>query len=47
MTIHSEVTDLLISAGVDFDVVEIPLSEDKKPIRNLEALLSTKGLDPT
>ena len=47
MTIHSEVTDLIISAGVDFDVVEIPLSEDKKPIRNLEALLSTKGLDPT
>ena len=28
-------------------MVEIPLSEDKKPIRNLEALLSTKGLDPT
>lgn len=47
MTIKSDVTDLLTSAGVDFDVVEIPLSEDKKPIRNLEELLSAKGLDPT
>jgi len=47
MTINSDVTDLLTSAGVDFGVVEIPLSEDKKPIRNLEELLSAKGLDPT
>lgn len=47
MTINSDVTDLLTSSGVDFNVVEIPLSEDKKPIRNLEELLSAKGLDPT
>ena len=47
MTINSDVTDLLTSAGVDFGVVETPLSEDKKPIRNLEGLLSAKGLDPT
>ena len=47
MTINSDVTDLLTSAGVVFGVVEIPLSEDKKPIRNLEELLIAKGLDPT
>ena len=47
MTINSAVTQLLTSAGINFDEIEIPLSEDKKPIRNLEELLSTKGLDPT
>lgn len=46
MTINSAVTHLLASAGVAFDVVEIPLSEDKKPIRNLEELLTSNGLDP-
>ena len=46
MTIDSAVTHLLASAGVAFDVVEIPLSEDKKPIRNLEELLTSNGLDP-
>jgi len=46
MAISSEVTTLLTSEGIDFDVIEIPLSEDKKPIRNLEELLSAKGLDP-
>lgn len=46
ITINSAVTDLLTSAGIDFDVIEIPLSEDKKPIRNLEELLSNKGLEP-
>ncbi|MEE9331750.1 MAG: YbaK/EbsC family protein [Methylophilaceae bacterium] len=44
--ITSPVTDLLNSQGVAFDWVEIPLSEDKKPIRSLEALLTGKGLDP-
>jgi Cys-tRNA(Pro)/Cys-tRNA(Cys) deacylase len=46
MTIDSAVTELLTSSGVDFDVIEIPLSEDKKPIRNLEELLTNQGLDP-
>lgn len=46
MTFNSAVTDLLTSTGVEFDVIEIPLSEDKKPVRNLEELLPTKGLDP-
>jgi Cys-tRNA(Pro)/Cys-tRNA(Cys) deacylase len=47
MKIHSNVVDLLTSAEMVFDVIEIPLSEDKKPIRHLEELLSAKGLDPT
>lgn len=46
MTMNSAVTDLLTSAGITFDVVEIPLSEDKKPIRHLEELLTANGLDP-
>ncbi|PKO91595.1 MAG: hypothetical protein CVU15_08190 [Betaproteobacteria bacterium HGW-Betaproteobacteria-1] len=45
-TIHSPVTELLERGGIAYDVIEIPLSEDKKPIRNLEELLSGRGLDP-
>lgn len=45
--IHSPVTDLLTSKNIAFEVIEIPLSEDRKPIRNLEDLLTAKGLDPT
>lgn len=45
-TLQSPVTDLLNEHGIAFDVVEIPLSEDRKPIRNLEELLAAKGLDP-
>jgi Cys-tRNA(Pro) deacylase len=46
MTITSAVTDLLQQQGVVYEVVEIPLSEDKKPVRGLEELLAAKGLDP-
>jgi len=46
-TINSAVTDLLQQQNIAFEVIEIPLSDDKKPIRNLEELLSAKGLDPT
>lgn len=46
-TINSAVTDLLQKQNITFEVIEIPLSDDKKPIRNLEELLSAKGLDPT
>jgi len=46
MTIQSAVTDLLTAEQIAFDVIEIPLSEDKKPIRNLEELLTANGLDP-
>lgn len=44
--ISSPVTTLLTQAGIAYDVKEIPLSEDKKPIRNLEELLRNQGLDP-
>lgn len=44
--IHSPVTELLVQHHIQFQVIEIPLSEDKKPIRNLEELLSAQGLDP-
>ncbi len=44
--ISSPVTALLNEQGIDYDVIEIPLSEDKKPIRNLEELLTNRGLDP-
>jgi Cys-tRNA(Pro) deacylase len=45
-TISSPVTELLTQHAVPYEVVEIPLSEDKKPIRNLEELLSSQGRDP-
>jgi len=44
--IHSPVTELLEREGIAFDVIEIPLTEDKKPVRNLEELLSSRGVDP-
>lgn len=47
MTVKSPVIDLLQANNMAFDVIEIPLSEDKKPIRSLEELLTAKGLDPT
>ncbi|MGY1489350.1 aminoacyl-tRNA deacylase [Methylobacillus pratensis] len=42
----SPVTDLLNAQSIPFTVIEIPLSEDKKPVRNLEELLESQGLDP-
>jgi len=44
--IQSPVTQLLEQQAIHFDVIEIPLSEDKKPIRSLEELLTSKGLNP-
>jgi Cys-tRNA(Pro)/Cys-tRNA(Cys) deacylase len=43
--IHSPVITLLEAQAVAFDVIEIPLSEDKKPVRSLEELLTARGLD--
>jgi Cys-tRNA(Pro)/Cys-tRNA(Cys) deacylase len=43
---QSPVSELLEREGVAFDVIEIPLSEDKKPVRSLEELLTARGLDP-
>lgn len=45
-SIDSPVTALLTQQQIAFQVVEIPLSDDKKPIRSLEELLSAQGLDP-
>lgn len=44
--IQSSVIALLQQHGLAFEVIEIPLSEDQKPVRSLEALLQAKGLDP-
>lgn len=43
---QSPVTELLARENIAYNVIEIPLSEDKKPIRNLEELLTQQGLDP-
>ena len=45
-SITSPVTELLQQHNMAFQVIEIPLSEDRKPVRNLEQLLSEQGLDP-
>lgn len=44
--LQSPVTTLLQHHNIGYSVIEIPLSEDKKPIRNLEELLSSQGHDP-
>lgn len=46
VTVQSAVTDLLQQQNIDFKVIQIPLSDDKKPIRSLEELLSAQGLQP-
>ena len=45
-TVQSPVTELLTQHAIDFEVIDIPLSEDKKPIRSLEELLSNQGRNP-
>lgn len=42
----SPVTELLQHESIAYDVIEIPLSDDKKPIRNLEELLLKQAIDP-
>ena len=46
MAFTSPVTELLNSMAIPFTIIEIPLSKDKKPVRNLEELLESQGLDP-
>ena len=46
ISITSPVTELLENKGIVFEVIEIPLTEDKKPVRHLEELLSKQGIDP-
>lgn len=45
-TIQSPVTALLDQQAIAYDVIPIPLSDDNKPIRQLEALLEEQGRDP-
>jgi Cys-tRNA(Pro) deacylase len=45
-SITSPVTELLQRESIAYHVIEIPLSEDKKPIRNLEELLQKQDIDP-
>ena len=44
--ITSPVTALLQHKSIAYDVIEIPLTEDKKPVRNLEELLLKQGVNP-
>lgn len=46
MTIRSAVTELLDQHNIRYEIITIELSEDQKPIRNLEAQLSEQGKDP-
>jgi Cys-tRNA(Pro) deacylase len=46
LSIHSPVIAKLQLEGIPYEVIEIPLTEDKKPVRNLEQLLLEQGLDP-
>ncbi len=45
-SLSSPVTELLQRESIAYEVIEIPLTEDKKPVRNLEELLVNHGLDP-
>lgn len=45
-SVQSAVTELLEANNIDYDVITIPLSDDNKPIRNLEALLTEQNRDP-
>jgi Cys-tRNA(Pro)/Cys-tRNA(Cys) deacylase len=44
--IASPVTEQLKQESIAYDVIEIPLTEDKKPVQNLEDLLLKQGVDP-
>lgn len=46
ISLTSPVTELLQLENIAYDVIEIPLTEDKKPVRNLEELLLKQGIDP-
>lgn len=46
LSIDSPVTQLLQQQGIPYNVIEIPLTEDRKPVRNLEELLLKQGVEP-
>ena len=46
LSVDSPVTQLLQQRDIPYTVIEIPLTEDKKPVRNLEELLTKQGIKP-
>ena len=46
ISINSPVIELLQRESIAYEIIEIPLTEDKKPVRNLEELLLKQGIDP-
>lgn len=46
LSITSPVTELLQHENIAYSVIEIPLTEDKKPVRNLEELLLKHNINP-
>lgn len=46
LSINSPAIEMLHHKSIPYDVIEIPLTEDKKPVRNLEELLLKQGIDP-
>jgi len=46
LSINSPVIEMLQQESIPYEVIEIPLTEDKKPVRNLEELLLKQGIDP-
>lgn len=45
-SIDSPVLQWLQRQAIDFEIIEIPLSSDRKPIRSLEQLAEEKGINP-
>ncbi len=46
LSINSPVIEMLQQESIPYEVIEIPLTEDKKPVRNLEELLLKQSIDP-
>lgn len=46
ISITCPVTELLQHQGIAYHVIKIPLTEDKKPVRNLEELLLKQDINP-
>jgi Cys-tRNA(Pro)/Cys-tRNA(Cys) deacylase len=46
LSINSPVIEILQQKNIPYSVIEIPLTEDKKPVRNLEELLLKQGINP-
>lgn len=45
-TLKSPVTELLDKLAIHYELIEIPMSPEQKPVRSLEELLAGLGRDP-